>query len=142
MKFSRRKLLFVIIVVLAVLFVLPGPRLLKAATDFGVDLGEPDNKEPPKSSNDSLFYYPSLSSSRTGSHEHVADHFTRRLHPESPPGFNTFSRLYFFNGTLYAVVPNHESKKDFPEMKFILSHPPTKDKKSTPPTDEVTFQVL
>jgi len=137
MKFGRRKLLLVIIVVLAVLFVLPGPRLLKAGSQFEVDLGEQDRKGPPKSSSNSLFYYPSLSSSQTGSYEHITDRFTRRLHLESPPGFNTFSRLYFFNGTLYAVIPNQESKKDYPELKFILSQPPRDKKGSTEPTDEV-----
>jgi len=138
MKFGRRKLLFLILVVLAVLLLLPGPRLLKAATDFGVELGEPD-EQPPKPFNDSLFYYPSLSSSGTGYYEHVVDHFTRRIHAESPPGFNTFSRLYFVNGTLYAVVPNHESKKDYPDIKFILSHRPKDKTGSSPPTDKVSL---
>jgi hypothetical protein len=67
------------------------------------------------------------------------DLFTRFLHPSSPPGFTTLSRLYLYQGTLYAVVKDQESKAAYPHIRFILSQPVKSGPFPNEPTDRVNF---
>ena len=70
------------------------------------------------------------------------DLFTSLLHLSSSPGFMTLSRLYWYQGTLYAVVKDEESKAAYPHRKFILSQPVKSEPLPSEPTDRVGLCLL
>ena len=118
---------------------------------IGGNVGHRVDDEPPRKSDcynsktkdGSIFSFASPSAhSTTVDDAPSTDLFTRLLHPGSPPGFTTLSRLYFYQGTLYAVVKDEESKAAYPHMKFILSRPVEAGPLPSEPTDRVGFRLL
>ncbi len=118
---------------------------------IGGNVGHRVDDEPPRKSDcynsktkdGSIFSFASPSAhSTTVDDAPSTDLLTRLLHPGSPPGFTTLSRLYFYQGTLYAVVKDEESKAAYPHMKFILSRPVEAGPLPSEPTDRVGFRLL
>lgn len=70
------------------------------------------------------------------------DLFTHILNSNPPPGYVVFSRLYLFEGTLYAVVRDEESKQGYPPLKYILSRPVRMEISPNDPTDSVCKQII
>lgn len=70
------------------------------------------------------------------------DLFTHILNSNPPPGYVVFSRLYLFEGTLYAVVRDEESKQGYPPLKYILSRPLRMEISPNDPTDSVCKQII
>jgi len=115
---------------------------------IGGNIGD-DADEPPRKTDcynsrikhGSIFSFasPSAHSTSTVDDTLSKDLFTRLLHPSSPPGFTTLSRLYLYQGTLYAVVKDEESKAAYPHLKFILSQPVKSGPLPSEPTDRVSY---
>jgi hypothetical protein len=71
-----------------------------------------------------------------------AKRHTRILHHEPPAGFTAFSRLYLSKGTLFAVVPDRQSKAAYPAVKYLISRPVPRGKQhDNEPTNEVSVMA-
>jgi len=65
---------------------------------------------------------------------------TQILHTEPPAGFAAFSRLYVFNGTLFAVVADRKTKKTYPALRYLISRPvPPGKSQGNEPTNKVSI---
>jgi hypothetical protein len=113
---------------------------------IGGNISHEVDDEPPRKSDcynskhGSIFSFASPSvHSTTVDDTPSTDLFTRLLHPSSPPGFTTLSRLYLYQGTLYAVVKDEESKAAYTHIRFILSQPVKSGPLPNEPTDRVGF---
>jgi len=145
--FLRRKLVFIPVAFLTLLFLFRGSAdeevpLVQPGANWGDVLdnsnktlgSEPTLKAPiEKPSSNSIFSFSSQPKKPTS----AQDLFTHIVNSNPPPGYVVFSRLYLFEGTLYAVVRDEESKQGYPPLKYILSRPVKMEISENDPTDSV-----
>jgi len=103
--------------------------------DFPSSTGDSSTPNPRLKSSSNIFAFPAITSTKDS--VQVSPKYTTVLDPAAPAGFNTFSRLYVFNGTLYAVVPTPEDKKAYPQLSYVLSQPLKMGDRYTKPTEKV-----